>query len=161
MPHVYRLHRRQTLSLFIDEAWALFSDPRNLEAITPDDLCFAIASDVPQAIYTGLIIEYRLTVPPGIRTGWLTEIKAVDPPYRFVDEQRYGPCALWYHEHSSRAVGGGVECEDTVHYRLPLGWLGRVAHWLFVQGQLERIFAHRRQVLEDRFGASGARTTPG
>jgi ligand-binding SRPBCC domain-containing protein len=156
MPHIYRLHHRQVLAMSPDDAWAFFSNPRNLEEITPDDLRFSIVSEVPERIYTGLVIQYRLVVPPGVPTGWLTEIKAVEAPRRFVDEQRFGPYALWFHEHAFRPVDGGVECRDTVHYALPFGWLGRLAHWLFVRRQLEGIFAHRTRVLAERFGEVGA-----
>jgi len=35
-----------------------------------------------------------------------------------------------------------------------LGWLGRLAHWLFVRRQLQQIFRFRRQVLDESFPAS-------
>ena len=152
MPHIYRLHHSQRLAMSLDQAWAFFSNPRNLEEITPENLRFSITSRVPDTIYTGLIIQYRLTLPPGIPTGWLTEIKAVDPPHRFVDEQRFGPYALWFHEHCFAPVEGGVEGEDIVHYALPLGWMGRLAHRLFVRRQLKGIFEYRGRVLAERFG---------
>jgi len=152
MPHIYRLHHRQRLAMNLEQAWSFFSNPRNLEEITPADLHFSILSEVPDRIHAGLVIQYRLVLPPGLPSGWLTEIKAVEAPHRFVDEQRFGPYALWFHEHRFRSVDGGVECEDLVHYALPLGWLGRLAHWLFVRRQLDGIFAHRRRVLAERFG---------
>ena len=99
-------------------------------------------------VYTGLLIGYRLRVPPGLPVTWWTEIKHVEAPHRFVDEQRFGPYALWYHEHHFRAVDGGVEMTDTVHYALPGGWLGRLAHSLFVGRQVRGIFEHRTKVLE-------------
>ncbi|MFH1566654.1 MAG: SRPBCC family protein [Gemmatimonadota bacterium] len=151
-PRVYRLRRSQRLAIGLDQAWGFFSDPRNLQEITPENLRFAIVSEVPERIYPGLMIEYRLMVPPGVPMGWLTEIKAVEAPRRFVDEQRFGPYALWLHEHRFGAVEGGVECEDLVHYALPYGGLGRLAHALFVRRQLEGIFAYRARVLRQRFG---------
>ena len=52
---------------------------------------------------------------------------------------------------SEQAVDGGVEVEDVVHYALPFGWLGRLAHWLFVRRQLDAIFAHREAAMARRF----------
>ncbi len=153
MPHVYRLHCRQRLALDLDQAWTFFRDPHNLAAITPGYLGFSIVAPVPAEIRTGLLIEYRVAVLAGLRVRWLTEIKAVEPPHRFIDEQRFGPYALWLHEHRFTAVEGGVECEDLVHYALPLGWLGRLVHALYVRGQLAAIFAYRAQVLARRFGS--------
>lgn len=156
MPRIYCLHRRQRLAMTPEQAWDFFSNPRNLEEITPADLRFSIISEVPDSIYAGLVIEYRLILPPGVPSGWLTEIKAVEAPHRFVDEQRFGPYALWFHEHRFQPVDGGVDCEDIVHYALPLGWLGRLAHRLFVRRQLDGIFAYRARVLAERFGEAPA-----
>lgn len=43
---------------------------------------------------------------------------------------------------------------DIVHYQLPLGWLGTLAHGLFVGQQLDKIFAYRREKIEAIFGRS-------
>ena len=40
---------------------------------------------------------------------------------------------------------------DIVHYQLPLGLLGTMAHGLFVARQLEKIFAYRREKIEEVF----------
>lgn len=151
--HIYQLRATQTLPIDIHTAWGFFSDPRNLQHITPSDMDFVITSPVPSQIHTGLFISYRLRVPPGVPLRWWTEIKHVEAPSRFVDEQRAGPYRLWYHEHRFTEVDDGVEVEDIVHYALPLGWFGRLAHWLFVRRQLQQIFCFRRQVLDERFPA--------
>ena len=51
-----------------------------------------------------------------------------------------------------KAISGGVEMTDLVHYRLPLGPLGRLANRLFVQAQLREIFDYRWNKLEALFG---------
>lgn len=151
---VYQLQRQQQLPIDLDTAWAFFSNPSNLERITPDDMNFHIFTDVPANVYTGLMIGYRLRVPPGVPVTWWTEIKHVDAPRRFVDEQRHGPYRMWYHEHHFVAVEGGVEMTDILHYALPFGWLGRLAHWLFVGRQVRGIFDHRIGVLHRLFSPS-------
>lgn len=150
---IYQLERKQRLAMGLEQAWDFFSNPRNLERITPDDLHFRIFTEVPDVVYTGLMIGYKLRVPPGLPVTWWTEIKSVEAPFRFVDEQRSGPYRMWYHEHHFRAVVGGVEMTDKLHYALPCGVLGRVAHALFVQRQVRGIFDHRIGVLERMFGA--------
>ena len=151
---VYQMRRQQTLPIDLDTAWDFFSNPSNLQRITPDHLNFHIFTDVPAQVYTGLMIGYRLRVPPGVPVTWWTEIKHVEAPYRFVDEQRQGPYRMWYHEHRFRAVEGGVEMTDILHYALPLGVLGRLAHALFVGRQVRGIFDHRVGVLADLFRAN-------
>lgn len=152
MPPVSRLHRVQTLPVALPEAWAFFSDPRNLAAITPPDMAFEILSEPPPSIHAGLILVYRVGVLPGLRTTWVTEITHVRAPEYFVDEQRMGPYRLWHHEHRFRPVPGGVEVEDVVHYALPFGPLGRAVAGALVARRLAAIFAYRAETLRRRFG---------
>lgn len=148
----YRLYQKQFLPIDLAEAWAFFSNPRNLRLITPDRLDFVITSPSGEKMYPGQIITYTLRPLFGIKAGWVTEIKHVHEPYTFVDEQRSGPYKLWHHRHVLREVPGGIEAEDEVYYALPYGFLGQLAHALFVQRELARIFAYRKSVLDRKFG---------
>ena len=150
---VYRLSRTQKIPLSLEDAWSYFSSPKNLQEITPDDLKFRILTDILEdKMYSGQIINYIVTPLLNIPMRWTTEIKHVEEGVYFVDEQRFGPYALWHHKHFFKAVDGGVEIMDIVDYALPLGPLGRFAHWLFVRRQLESIFSYRFQKLEQTFG---------
>ena len=42
--------------------------------------------------------------------------------------------------------------EDRVYYALPFGWLGRLAHRLFVSRTLRAIFGYRGHAVRLRFG---------
>jgi ligand-binding SRPBCC domain-containing protein len=101
--------------------------------------------------YAGQIIRYNVSVLPGIKMHWVTEITQVKEGVHFIDEQRFGPYALWHHQHHFKAVPSGVEMTDEVNYGIPLGILGRLAHFLFVRGEVNRIFDHRYRVLEKYF----------
>lgn len=103
-------------------------------------------------MYAGQVIHYKITILPGIRMRWVTEITHVNVPYLFIDEQRSGPYALWQHLHRFTAVGGGVEMVDELKYAIPMGWFGRLAHSLFVKKEVNAIFDYRYAVLEKRFG---------
>jgi hypothetical protein len=48
-------------------------------------------------------------------------------------------------------VDGGVEMTDEVNYAIPLGWLGRVANWIFVEREVNTIFDYRYKILEELF----------
>lgn len=152
---LYRLHRHQRLPVSVEEAWAFFSDPHNLRLITPPWLDFQLTSDVPNDIYPGCIITYRIRPALSIPVRWVTEITHVDAPHRFVDEQRFGPYRFWHHQHHFRPVEGGVEVEDHVHYGLPFGGLGQGMHALTVRRKLGEIFDYRHDVLAEQFGARG------
>ena len=43
----------------------------------------------------------------------------------------------------------GKQVVDIVNYALPLGILGRIAHRVFVQRQLNAIFDYRTEVLKE------------
>lgn len=104
-----------------------------------------------QKMYPGQLIRYVVYGLPGIPMNWLTEITHVNAPHYFVDEQRSGPYALWHHQHHFTEVEGGVEMTDEVNYAIPFGILGQMAHALFVEREVNRIFEHRHQVLKIYF----------
>ncbi|HRI58812.1 MAG TPA: SRPBCC family protein [Saprospiraceae bacterium] len=151
---VYTLKRVQHLPIPLEKAWDFFSSPSNLKEITPPYMGFHVKSDPAflQKMYAGQIITYTVKPVLGIPLFWMTEITHVEPGQFFVDEQRVGPYSVWHHQHHFRAVGGGVEMTDLVHYKLPLGWLGDIANLLFVRRQLKEIFDYRRNKLEAMFG---------
>lgn len=152
---VHRLAVRQTVPVAPDEAWAFFSNPRNLPLITPPWLGLELTSEPPARMVEGLLITYTVRPFPGLSLPWATEITHVEEGVRFVDDQRLGPYALWHHQHDFRAVAGGTEVRDTVHYALPCGPLGDVVARLAVRPRVRAIFAFRRAALEARFGTMG------
>jgi len=136
----------------MDEAWDFFSSPKNLQKITPSQLGFKIISKHHgDKMYAGQIIEYKVSPVLGIPIYWMTEITQVEDKKFFIDEQRFGPYSLWHHQHHFREVEGGVEMTDIVHYKLPLGILGDIAHALFVEKQLKGIFDYRFKIVEEMF----------
>jgi ligand-binding SRPBCC domain-containing protein len=152
MPSLYHLESTQFLPIRLSEAWDFFSTPDNLKFLTPGYLQMEITSrSGSKTIYPGQIISYRLTPLFGIPVSWVTEITHVGDKSYFVDEQRSGPYAFWHHAHFFKEVPGGVEMRDLVHYKLPLGFLGRLANRIFVARQLEDIFEYRKKFLENKY----------
>jgi ligand-binding SRPBCC domain-containing protein len=143
---VYRIVREQHIRASIDQVWKFFSDPGNLQRITPAYMRFRVTSgSLPDEIYPGQIITYKIAPLFGISLFWMTEITHVKHERMFIDEQRRGPYRMWHHEHHfTELEDGTVHMRDIVHYQLPLGILGRLAHWLFVEKQLEEIFEFRK-----------------
>lgn len=149
---VHVLQRTQLVSATLAQAWAFFSDPRNLQRITPASLDFKILSELPDRMYAGMMIRYRVRPLLGIPVTWVTEITHVEEGKRFVDEQRVGPYRMWHHEHEFRDVGGGkVEIRDLVTYQLHFSWLAEPMHGVLVQPRLDEIFAFRTQAVDEIF----------
>ena len=149
---IYRLHKKQQLPISKSEAWKFLSDPKNLKTITPDYMGFNILSGADRPMFAGQIIQYIVTPILGIKTKWVTEITHVVDGEYFVDEQRFGPYALWHHKHFINEIEGGVEMEDIIDYKVPLGWLGQLFHPILVKPKLEEIFNYRTTKLEELFG---------
>lgn len=138
----------------IEEVWNFFSNPVNLDQLTPKEVNFSIKSisgDGP--MYPGMLVQYKIKplkwLP--IYFYWVAEIKQVHQNLRFIDEQRYGPFAFWYHEHAFEAVEDGVIVKDMLHYRVPLGFIGKLIDWLVIRLAIKRIFRTRTEILHEYF----------
>jgi len=149
---IYTFHRKQKLPISVEKAWEFLSNPTNLKTITPEYMSFDILSGNEKPMYAGQIIQYIVTPILGIKTKWVTEITHVKKNEYFVDEQRFGPYALWHHKHFINEIEGGVEMEDIIDYKIPMGLLGQLAHPILVKPKLEEIFAYRQTRLIELFG---------
>jgi ligand-binding SRPBCC domain-containing protein len=148
--------RAQELPQAPEEAFEFFSDPFNLEAITPPWLHFKVLTPAPIPMGAGTLIDYRLRLR-GVPVRWQTEIREWEPGVRFRDVQLRGPYSLWDHTHLFEpAPGGGTIVRDHVVYEIPLGPLGRLAQTLFVRRDLERVFEHREAEIGRLLGTAPA-----
>lgn len=149
---IYTLHKTQKLPITLEKAWEFLSNPKNLKIITPDYMSFNIVSTIDRPLYTGQIIQYIVTPLFGIKTKWVSEITHIEDKNYFVDEQMYGPYSLWHHKHFIKEIEGGVEMEDIIDYKIPLGLLGQIMHPILVKPKLEEIFSYRQKKLIELFG---------
>jgi ligand-binding SRPBCC domain-containing protein len=149
---VRRLEREQVLPGEPGAVFPFFADALNLERITPAWLGFRVVEPRAIEMGPGTLIEYRLRLHR-VPVRWLTRIEVWEPPVRFVDAQVRGPYRVWRHEHrfSPAPDGAGTLMRDTVEYDLPLGPLGALAHALFVERDLRRIFDHRAEAVATYF----------
>lgn len=149
---IYTLITKQIIPVSIDEAWDFFSSPKNLKIITPPYMGFDITNEVADKMYAGQIITYTVRPLFNIPMTWVAEITHVKDKEFFVDEQRFGPYALWHHKHFFKVIEKGVEMTDRVDYALPLGILGQFAHPIIVKNKLKEIFDFRYKKIEELFG---------
>lgn len=150
---IYTLHKKLKLPITLDQAWNFLSNPKNLKTITPDSMNFQMVSVVDRPLYTGQIIQYTVTPLLSIKAKWVSEITHIEEKKYFVDVQMFGPYALWHHKHFIKEVEGGVEMEDIIDYKVPLGILGQLVHPILVKPKLEEIFSYRQNKLIELFGS--------
>jgi len=148
----HQLIKKQFVPASVEQVWDFISSPKNLKEITPEHMGFDITSpNLPEKMYPGMIISYKVRPLLGIPITWVTEITHVEDKRYFVDEQRVGPYAIWHHQHIIEPHEKGVMMTDIVSYKPPLGFLGSIANALIIRRQLERIFAYREKALNRRF----------
>ena len=148
---IYQIKSKQILPITLDNSWNFFSDPRNLPKITPPWLNLKVTSDLPDKMYEGMIITYKVYPFLGIPSNWVTEITQVKEKNFFIDEQRFGPYKFWHHQHHFKQIDEGIEMEDIVTYALPLDPLSRPLNSLFVGNKVKEIFKFREEVLNKFF----------
>ncbi len=148
---VYSLKTEQFVNASIEECWSFFSNPKNLQKITPSDMGFKITDFDEKNMYAGQIIQYKVSPLFGIKLGWMTVITVVKEQSYFVDEQRFGPYTLWHHKHFFEAKDNGVLMTDLIHYALPLSFIGRIMNTLVVKNKLKTIFDYRKVKVDELF----------
>ena len=157
--NLYKIFHTQKLPVTLEQAWSYFTNPDNLEVLTPKDMGLVNRKDTPNSLvysdnslYQGKLIEHSVKVLPFYRMNWVSEITAIEPKKYFVDQQRSGPYQFWHHTHIFREIDRGVEVVDFIRYALPLGVLGKLAHPLLVKPKLDQVFTFRQHKLEQIFG---------
>lgn len=148
----YQFKRSQQFENSVDELWDFISNPKNLKLITPDYMGFDIISEeVPDKMYEGMIISYKVSPLLGIKSTWVTEITHVKDRKYFVDEQRMGPYKIWHHQHFLEENSKGTLMKDIVSYQPPFGFIGGIANELIIKKKLEEIFNYRTKALNEIF----------
>jgi len=134
-----------------DRVFAFFSDPLNLERLTPAFLNFHVRRRSTTDIREGTLLTYTLRLH-GLPVIWRTRIDEWRPPERFVDVQLFGPYAEWHHTHTFTEANGGTVLGDVVRYRLHFAFIQRSALMAWVHRDVRRIFEYRQSVIAGMFG---------
>ena len=146
---IYTLTSEQILPLSLEKAWEFFTLPTNLDKITPKEMEFRITNNPPNKTYKGQIITYKIGILPGISSNWITEITHLEDQQFFVDEQRFGPYAMWHHEHHFKEISENkVLMTDIVNFKMPFGILGDFFAGKLVKNKVKFIFESRYTILE-------------
>lgn len=148
---MYTIETQQELPVNLQDAWDFFSNPNNLKVLTPSEVKMAFKGSPVDKIYEGQVIRYKISPLFGINVNWATQIDVVKEGLYFVDTQISGPFKVWHHQHHFESTGKGTIIKDLVHYQMPLGILGKVAHPILVKPKLKEIFDFRKRKIEEFF----------
>ena len=142
-------------SILIDcspkKAFTFHTDTRNLGKISPTYVKNKIL-EIKLPLKYGSEIKLAVTQFKILRTVWHIKIDEFEPYEIITDLQIKGPFKYFRHSHCFKEENGKTLMTDRIEYALPLGFLGKLAHSLFVKKMIEKQFAYRhkktKEVLE-------------
>ncbi|HMF74063.1 MAG TPA: SRPBCC family protein [Bryobacteraceae bacterium] len=132
-----------------------------IDVHAPMDRCFDLARDIDlhmrstsgtkekavAGVTSGLIgLDEEVTWEAThffIRQRLTSRITAFHQPYAFRDSQVSGVFKRFDHDHRFSVRGGVTRMQDVFDYESPLGWLGKVADWLFLKRYLRQFLFKR------------------
>ena len=88
---------------------------------------------LPEKMYPGMIISYKVSPLLNIKMNWVTEITQVKDKHFFIDEQRLGPYKMWHHQHFFERKDKCILMTDIVTYIPPFGILGDIANVFLIK----------------------------
>ena len=148
---LYTLNKEQVISKNISEVFDFFSKPENLSTITPPKMNFHILTPSPINMKKSALIDYTINIM-FIPIRWRTLITKYAPPYSFIDQQIKGPYSRWHHTHTFTKINENETLiKDTVLYSVPLGFIGRIVHWIYIERDLKKIFSYRKKKINEIF----------
>ena len=165
---LFSYHTERWLPHPVERVFNFFVDPDNLPLLMPRwqgprienvsilppprETGSARPPTVAAGVGTRLTLSFRPFPLSPLRIHWESEITEFSWNHRFCDEQIRGPFSSWKHCHTfSPSCWHGVDATlvaDTVEYEVPFGSMGRLAHLLFLRGEIEHTFAYRQRRLE-------------
>lgn len=127
-----------------EDVFEFHADAANLARVLPPGV--PLRTIGPSRLGPGAVLRFR-SGP----FGGSGVVRVWEPPLRFIDEQTFGPFALWRHEHRFNEVDGQTWVTDIVEFALrpparPLERLARPVVQLILQAKLRRT----RAVLEGK-----------
>lgn len=120
--------------------------PDAFEKLTPPWERVRIAARSAEGIREGTKITIEMSLGP-FTQRWVALHTAYEAGRMFRDEQLSGPFKAWVHTHKVEPKDkNSCALIDEIQYKLPFGWIGRLAGRWLVQRKLQRLFDYRHGV---------------
>ena len=84
----------------------------------------------------------------GIRQKLTSKITLFDRPHHFRDSMVAGAFRRFDHDHFFTEIDGGTLMKDIFDYRSPLGFLGKMADFLFLEEYLKKLLIVRNHLIK-------------
>ena len=93
----------------------------------------------------------------GVWQNLTVRVTVFDRPHHFQDAMVRGAFRRFTHDHFFEPSDDGTLMRDVFEYESPLGLLGRLADWLFLERYMQAFLAERNQVLKSVAESEGWR----
>ncbi len=140
-----------------EKVWEFHSSGKSLELLAPPGKRVKLISPDLE-MNDGTLQVMRMWILGILPITWRARISQVTPPYGFTDQAEKSPFKFWRHRHDFIPDGDGTLIRDMVAYILPMGKLGKVINKLYVEKDLDRIFAYRHEAFKRILGESAPDT---
>lgn len=84
----------------------------------------------------------------GVRQRLTSQISALDRPHHFQDVMLKGAFKSFTHDHFFEEKDGTVLMTDVFDYRSPLGFLGNIADFLFLENYMRQLLTNRNLLIK-------------
>ena len=91
----------------------------------------------------------------GVKQRLTVKVTSLDRPHVFSDEMISGAFSSMKHFHRFFSDGTGTLMRDEFHFSAPLGFLGRIAEWMFLTRYMTRFLQVRSQALKELAESEG------
>ncbi len=139
-----KFQRSITIKAPIETVFHFHDDTRNLLKITPPNIKVTIEHATAPGL--GQIVELKVRQFGFLTSHMKMQFVEYNPPTLFSDRQLKGPFKSMFQRRILSEKNGETTLTDIFEYELPFGWLGKLAHTLFVRKQIEEMFTYRQEM---------------
>jgi ligand-binding SRPBCC domain-containing protein len=134
----------------IEEVFSFYSDVHNLEKMCPPWMHFKILSCSTPLIEKDTVFEYSMKAF-GVPFIYKSKIEDIVQGEYFIDSQIKGPFSSWWHKHSFESLNSGTLIKDEVHFKAPLGFVGKLILGPPFYLGVQQIFKTRDRLIDKVF----------
>lgn len=84
----------------------------------------------------------------GIRQRLTSRVSKFNPPVFFVSEMLRGAFKKIHHQHIFKEENGITTMIDIFDFEAPLGFLGKIAEWMFLKNYMKRLLVERNKIIK-------------
>jgi len=129
-----------------EQVWSLLARTESLRTLSGPELDLAPVETWPEVLTQGAVIQFNVRTF-GLPMLWACEFVKVEPPHKWVLQQRTSPFRFWQVAETLYPVGNDTLLEDCICYAVNGGSIGMAIAAPLLIPKLERIIDHRHRAV--------------